>query len=336
MNDTTGKIRFGTVGTGNITHKFLMAALNCEGFALAAVCSRDAQRGAALAEEYGAPRVFTSIEEMASDDSVDAVYIASPNAFHFPQAKRFLENGKHVLLEKPFTSNAAEAEELFRIADGHGVMLAEAIRSAAMPGFLAIREHMHKLGRIHGVYSAKCQYSSRYDSFREGSIANAFRPELSNGALMDIGRYAVCPVVGLFGEPERIMASAHFLHTGVDAFGTALLSYGEAEAVLMYSKVSDSELPFEIQGENGILTAEDVYEFRNARISYRDGSAEDIAPLQEELPMSYEIKEFLKCVRAGSLESEVLSRKQTLQSMRVMDEIRRQTGLSYPADRERL
>ena len=183
MNDTTGKIRFGTVGTGNITHKFLMAALNCEGFALAAVCSRDAQRGAALAEEYGAPRVFTSIEEMASDDSVDAVYIASPNAFHFPQAKRFLESGKHVLLEKPFTSNAAEAEELFRIADEHGVMLAEAIRSAAMPGFIAIREHMHKLGRIHGVYSAKCQYSSRYDSFREGRIANAFRPELSNGAL---------------------------------------------------------------------------------------------------------------------------------------------------------
>ena len=135
MNDTTGKIRFGTVGTGNITHKFLMAALNCEGFALAAVCSRDAQRGAALAEEYGAPRVFTDIEEMASDESVDAVYIASPNALHFPQAKRFLESGRHVLLEKPFTSNAAEAEELFRIADEHGVMLAEAIRSAAMPGW---------------------------------------------------------------------------------------------------------------------------------------------------------------------------------------------------------
>lgn len=329
---TGDRVRLGVVGTGAITHKFLIAAAGCGAFTVTAVCSRDEARGRAFAAEYGAERVFTTPEAMAAGGGLDAVYIASPNALHFRQARCFLEQGVPVLLEKPFTSNAREAEELFRLADEKGVLLLEAIRSAAMPCLRAIRESLPRLGRIRGVYASKCQYSSRYDRFRRGIIENAFKRELSNGALMDIGRYCVCPVAELFGMPEEIRASAHFLSTGVDGAGSAILTYDGMDAILQYSKISDSFAPFEIQGEEGVLTAEDVYEFRSPRIRYRDESIEEIGPFQEELPMRYEAGEFLRCLQEGLLESPVLSRRQTLVSMRIMDRIREQIGLVYPAD----
>ena len=344
-------VRFGVIGTGKITGKFLASAVHCEGFVLSAVCSRNAETGQAFAEEYGAQAVFTNPREMAASGVIDAAYIASPTAKHYEQAKILLENGISVLCEKPFVTNSREAEELIRIAEERGVFVMEAMRSLAMPGFLAVKEYLPSLGKIRRVFSSKCQYSSRYDRFKEGIVENAFIKELSNGALMDIGRYCVAPVIELFGMPEKVMAGAQFLSTGVDAQGTAVLSYGDMDCVLLYSKVSDSLLPFEIQGEDGILTADDIYEFRNVRISYRDGRTEtldldDSDPSEKAasagvddntihvgpLVMTYEIREFLRCVREGQTDSPLVSHAQTLSSMRVMDEIRRQIGLVYPAD----
>ena len=91
-------------------------------------------------------------------------------------------------------------------------------------------ENLQKLGKIRRVTFQMCQYSSRYDKFKNGIIENAFRPELSNGSLMDIGVYCVHPMVKILGKPDRVMASCVKLHNGVDGMGTILASYDEQGA----------------------------------------------------------------------------------------------------------
>ena len=149
---------------------------------------------------------------------------------------------------------------------------------------------------------------------------------------MDIGVYCIHPAIELFGSPKEIIASSQFLASGVDAQGTAILKYENMDAVMLYSKVSNSYLPCEIQGEEGVLTSSDIYDFNNVTIRYRDGSEEVISKPQEMDNICYEIDEFIKLVQQGKTESQLNSHERTLKSIEVMDEIRKQIGLVFPAD----
>ena len=98
-------IRWGIAGPGNIANKFAKAVKNVDGATLAAVASTSQERGNAFAEKYHIPRVFTSYEDMAASDEVDAVYVATPHPFHKGCAQIFLKAKKHVLCEKPVCIN---------------------------------------------------------------------------------------------------------------------------------------------------------------------------------------------------------------------------------------
>ncbi|MCQ4762299.1 oxidoreductase, partial [Alistipes onderdonkii] len=97
------------------------------------------------------------------------------------------------------------------------------------------------------------QYSSRYDKFRQGIVLNAFNPELSNGAMMDIGVYTVYPMVALFGRPLEVEAQGIVLSSGADGQGAINFRYEGMNATVLYSKIANSSLPSEIQGEEGNL-----------------------------------------------------------------------------------
>ena len=112
MNMDDRIIRFGVIGTSEITQVFLKGAKLVEKFKLAAVYSRKEETAREFADKYGVKTIFTSLEEMAKSDEIDAVYIASPNSFHAKQAIIFMKNRKHVLCEKAFASNIKEVEEM--------------------------------------------------------------------------------------------------------------------------------------------------------------------------------------------------------------------------------
>ncbi len=169
---------------------------------------------------------------------------------------------------------------------------------------------------------------------KKGNIENAFKKELSNGALMDLGVYCMHPVIELFGMPDKVTSESEFLETGVDSQGAAILSYQGMNAVIMYSKVSNSNLPFEIQGENGILTASDIYDFAEVKIKFRNGSEEVISQVQGMDNMYYEIDEFIQSVQKEATESLINSLDRSVKVLRVMDKIRKQNGLVFPADNE--
>ncbi|RXT06426.1 Gfo/Idh/MocA family protein [Ammoniphilus sp. CFH 90114] len=326
-------VRFGVIGTNWISEHFIQAARDIDEFSLTAVYSRTKQR----AMEFGAlnniPHTFTDVKELAKSNVIDAVYIASPNSFHMNHALQCMEQGKHVLCEKPLASNTLEVKQMIKSAQDNGVMLMEAVKSSFLPSFQAIQENLHKIGKVRRIVANYCQYSSRYDAYKQGHILNAFNPEFSNGSLMDIGIYCIYPTVILFGKPESIQASSVMLDSGVDGSGSILLKYEEMDAVIMYSKISDSYLPSEIQGENGCIIIDKINQPRKVEIRYRDGRIEDISQPQVDKSMYYEVKAFINLVKKGQLESSLNSHQRSITVMEIMDEVRTQIGLVYPADK---
>lgn len=325
-------VRFGIIGTNWITDAFIEAGKGTEGFELTAVYSRTAERAQAFGDKHHIPLRFASIEEMAASEAVDAVYIASPNALHAEQAIQCVERGKHVLCEKPLASNAAEVKRMIAAAKRNGVLLMEAMKTTFLPNFRAIQDALGRIGRVRRMFAQYCQYSSRYDAYRSGTVLNAFNPSLSNGALMDLGVYCIYPTVALFGVPDEVKANAVMLESGVDGEGSLLLKYGDLEAVLMYSKITQSNLPCEIQGEDGNIVFDRMSEPGSVKVMYRDGRTEELTRPQSEQTMRYEIEAFMEYIRAGKTEPDVNRLETSLATMEIMDEARRQFGLVYPAD----
>jgi scyllo-inositol 2-dehydrogenase (NADP+) len=325
-------IRFGVVGTNWITNKFIEAAKQHPRFTLAAVYSRTEERAREFADQNGAETIFTDLQSMAKSDVIDAVYIASPNSLHAQQAITFLEQGKHVLCEKPIASNAHELKQMITVAQSHDVVLMEAMKNTLVPNFRSLIENVHKIGKIRRYFASYCQYSSRYDAYKEGTILNAFKPEYSNGALMDIGIYCLYPIIVLFGKPEKIQATGVMLESGVDGEGSVLLTYPDMDAIVMYSKITDSSIPSEIQGESGNIVIDKINVPEKVEIRYRDGSFENITQPQSDQSMYYELEEFIQLIESGQKESEVNSLAHSLQVMEIIDECRRQIGVQFPAD----
>ncbi|MCC3376560.1 Gfo/Idh/MocA family protein [Cohnella sp. REN36] len=328
-------IRFGFIGTNWITDRLLEAAKETDGFAAVAVYSRTREKGEAFAAKHGIPHVFDDLAAMASSGTVDAVYLASPNALHAEQAELCMRHGLHVLCEKPLASNAAEVRRMTAAAREHGVLLMEAMKSTFMPNFQAIQANLPKIGRVRRFVGNYGQYSSRYDAYRAGTVLNAFDPALSNGALMDLGIYCIYPAIVLFGIPEAVQANGHLLASGVDGEGSLLLRYPEMEGVVMYSKISNSAMPSEIQGEDGSIRIDQISQPDKVLLRYRDGREEDLSVSQSENTMRYELQAFIDLIRTGRRESEVNTHARSLAVMEVMDEARRQMGLVYPADQAR-
>lgn len=323
-------MRFAVIGSGTIVEKMIAAGKLVKGFELYAVCSRTQERAQAFAQAQGAPRAFDSLDALAACPEVEAVYIASPNYAHCEQTLRMLSAGKHVLCEKPLASNAAEVRRMQACAAEHNVVLLEAMKSVFDPGFDALRRALPLLGKLRRVTASYCQYSSRYDKFKQGIVLNAFNPKLSNGALMDIGVYCVWPVVHLFGMPRNIQATAVKLTGGVDGAGSMLLDYGDFQADLLYSKIADGALPSEFQGEAGSLLVNRISVPQELTLRLRGQQPQTLATVSEPNEMRFEIEAFLRLVanRAGL---ENYSRA-SLETALVMDEARRQTGIVFPAD----
>ncbi|WP_173918351.1 Gfo/Idh/MocA family protein [Halobacillus sp. Marseille-Q1614] len=326
-------IRFGTIGTNFITKLMIEAGSHLESFELRGVYSRTEERAGEFAGEYGAPLTFTSLEALVQSDEIDAVYIASPNSFHVEQAVLAMAHGKHVLCEKPLASNEQEAAQMIAAAQQHGVVFMEAVKSTLMPGFLSIKENLHKIGKVRRYVGSFCKYSSRYDSYREGTVLNAFNPKFSNGSLMDLGVYGIYPMVVLFGSPQNIKANGIRLESGVDGEGSVLAAYEEMEAVIMHSKINHSYTPSEIQGEEGVIIIPNISEPSGVYIQYNDGTTEHLDEKNDFPPMYYEIKEFISLIEKGEKQSDINSHKSSLITSQILEQAREQMGIVYPADK---
>lgn len=325
-------MKFGVIGTSTITERWLDAAKQIEGFELVAVYSRTKNRAEEFAAIHGAKYTFTSLEEMSLNQEMEAVYVASPNSFHAEHSKIMMKAKKHVLCEKPLASNLREVEEMIETANSNKVLLMEAMITSYLPRFQAIRDSLSKIAPIRRFVGSYCQYSSRYDKYKAGEILNAFNPEFSNGSLMDIGVYTIHPLVQILGKPNSIKAHGTMLDSGVDGEGHIAVQYEDCDGILYHSKICDSHLPSEIQGEGGQIIIDKLPLIDRAYIKYRNGECEEIDVSQDKSPMYYETKGFIDLINSNKLESDINSYSISRDVMSILDESRNQIGLKFRAD----
>lgn len=322
----------GIIGTSRIAATFAQAAERCGGYRMEAVYSRGEDTGRAFAREHGIAAAVSSLEGLGAMEQVEAVYIASPNSCHYGQAMAMLRAGKHVLLEKPAAPRAAEFEALAKEARERGLVFLEAMRTAFDPGMEKLEELMGQITPVRRATLEYSQYSSRYDAFKRGEILNAFNPALANAAVMDIGVYVVYALVRLFGEPKEVKGASVFLDNGMEGLGTILARYPGMVGEVLYSKITDMAQDSQIQGERGSLLVDHIA--RPGRIVLRPRKGEEqVFVLEKDLnPLYDEAKAFCRMAETGALKEAEAHQERTLVQLRVMEELRRQSGIWFPGE----
>ena len=324
-------VRFGIIGTGMISGMFCDAVKETDGASVCAVLSRSAERGAEFARENRLVcPVFTDFEEFAGS-GIDAVYVASPNCLHMKHTVDSLSRGLHVLCEKPVASNAGEYDEMRRTAEKNGKVLLEAMRPSHDPCYGIVRDNLPRLGKIRRASLEYCQYSSRYDRFKAGEVLRAFDPSYSNAAVMDIGVYPLAVCVSLFGSPTgEIRSRSVILGNGMEGAGEVILPYGDMTAVISYAKIFDSVNPSVIAGEYGAIKIDKLSSPKKIVFVGRDGNEEVLFTSEKDNNMRFEIRAFADSIEKGTADPKFGD--DTAITMSLIDGIRRQNGILFPAD----
>lgn len=321
-------VKIVTVGTNFVVDYFMDGALNTPEIEVVGACSRSEANAQRVADKYHLPKTYTSMEALAQDPEVDAVYLATPNLCHRDQTLMMLNAGKHVFLEKPAVTCLEDYQMIQSAAHAAGKVLLEAMRPVHGPGLESIRRQLDRLGPIRRVQLHCGKYSSRYTAFRNGEIMNAFDPSLQNSALMDMGVYSVQMLIALFGPPKAISARAIRLHNGFEAEGTIVCEYDGMLADITYGKISDSYRDNEIEGEDGALLFDSVGEPQTLKLYLRgEPGCQVYENVSGAHPMQYEVADFCAAVE-GRLDIRPYQ-QWTEQTIRLMDEARRQTGVVF-------
>jgi predicted dehydrogenase len=245
-------IRLGLLSTANINAQILQGARETDRVDIVAVGSRDGAKAQAYAGEHGLERAHASYEALLADDGVDAVYIGLPNGLHHEWALEALAAGKHVLVEKPYSRRAADAEAAFDVADAAGLVLMEAFMYRHHPQTAAVRELVAG-GAIGRLQAVKTTFTFALDDLTNVRAL----PELDGGALMDVGCYCVSAIRLLAGEPERVSGEQVIGSTGVDmAFHGTLRCADDVVGQFEASFRSPQRQRVEAVGEEGTITVE--------------------------------------------------------------------------------
>lgn len=248
-------MKLGIAGSGMIVKDALTFLKEIREISLEAIYSRSNKNDSVskLCENFSIKKRFDNYEEMLKDENIEVIYIALPNSLHYEFCKKALLNNKHVICEKPFTSNIEQLEELCKLAKENNLMLFEAISNQYIPNYLGIKKQISELGNIKIVECNFSQYSSRYDSFKNGDIIPpVFDINMSGGALMDINVYNIHFVVGLFGMPKSVYYYPN-IEKNIDTSGILIMEYEGFKSVCIGSKDSNAKSSVNIQGDKGYI-----------------------------------------------------------------------------------
>lgn len=347
------RIRFAVVGTSMIADDFIEVIDANPDTRYVGSMGSTPEKSRIVTEAHGGERAFSTIDELCGRNDIDAVYIATPNAIHYEQAFPLIHAGKHVLVEKPISSDTIKARELFDAARRQGVVAMEAMRPVHDPGIAKVRDLLPMIGTVRRATLRYGKYSSRYDELLAGRHTNIFDAKLATGALMDLGVYCVETMVALFGKPDGISCSSVLVSEGreeltggtIDGAGNIIAHYGSSIVNLAYSKVTQDLLPCQIEGESGTIMFDKVDGPTSGEIHLRGTAVRNAAkstarslgdreePIDftaHENNMRFELDDFVACIKGKQDPSVFEAISQT--SLQIMDEARRQCGLRFPMD----
>ncbi len=319
------------LGTGHIAAKMAATLQQMKDVNCYAVASREQIRAEAFAKEWGFKKACGSYEELAADPHVDLVYIATPHSHHYEHARLCILNGKAVLCEKAFTANARQAEALLQLAKERNVFITEAIWTRYMPFSHTIRELVFNgsIGRPH-MLTANLGYPIAYKE----RIA---KPELCGGALLDIGVYPINFARMIFGtDIDDIQSHCVKNNYGVDIQESISFRYANGNmAVMQLTASCANDRQGIISGEKGYIVVDNINNPQQAAIYDSDHQLVKIYDCPSQISgYEYEGQASIDALRRGQLETAAMPHAETLEIMHLLDRLRQQWGVVYPADTE--
>lgn len=323
------KIGWGIIGTGNIAHQFARGLQVVEDAELVAVGSRSQESADAFADEFDVPNRHATYEALAADPEVDAVYIGTPHPMHVHNALLCIEAGKAVLVEKPFTVNERDAQRVMDAGREKGVFVMEAVWTRFIPAMMKIKELVAE-GAIGEVRMVQADFGFRAPFAPEQRL---FAPELAGGGLLDVGVYPMNMAWMMLGQPHSVVSAAHIGESGVDEQAAILFHYPEGQlAVLSCATRTSTQNEAIINGTEGMIRVP-AYWWKAEKFSlHKGGEVEEFEFPFDGNGYEYEARAVGQCIRDGLLESDIMPQSDTLNLMRVLDDIRHQWGLTYPME----
>ncbi len=326
----TNHLRWGILGTGLIADRFVKD-LQLTGHQVCSVGSRTPESAQRFAARFGIANAHGSYESLLADPKVDIVYVATPHPMHASNAMAALNAGKHALIEKPFTVNAAEARAIVDLANAKKLVVLEAMWTRFLPHMLRIREIIASgaLGTDYSVVADHTCDAPDDPAHRLNALA------LGGGALLDLGIYPVSFAWDILGRPEEILTMARFKATGVDAeVATMFRHTGDAISTTISSSDSAGRNVASILGTEARI---DIDAKWYAPTSFRLLDCEDrvIESYVSELPgsgMQFQANEIERLVAEGCLAGDILPPEESVAIMQTLDTITAQIGLRYPGE----
>ena len=326
-------LKVGILGAGGIACAMAKTISQMPSACCFAVASRDLEKARKFAEKWGIKKAYGSYEEMLSDPGVDLVYVATPHSHHYPHVRLCLEHGKHVLCEKAFTVNAAQARELFRIAKDKRLLLTEAMWTRYLPMRGTINEVLRS-----GIVGKPWLLTANL-GYMISDVERLKEPSLAGGALLDVGVYPLNFAAMVFGnDPVSIQGSAVLSDKGVDRQDSITLRYADGRmAVLNATMMGMSDRRGVIDCDNGMLEIVNI----NCPQELRVYNRERVLIASYRAPKcitgyEYEVEACIRALDAGDIECPLMPHAETVRMMEWMDGLRAQFGVRYPEEIEKL
>ncbi|RSK28825.1 gfo/Idh/MocA family oxidoreductase [Bacillus sp. HMF5848] len=321
-------IKWGILGTGGIASTFAKDLAFAKNAERTAVGSRTKESATKFAESHDVSRAYGSYDELLQDSDVDAIYVATPHPFHKENVLACLRAGKAVLCEKPFTVNSRELEEMIQYARENKLFLMEAMWTRFLPPIVKVREWIAS-GEIGDVLLVKADFGFRAPWDPEWRLLN---PALGGGALLDAGIYPVSFASMILGtNPEKILSTAHIGETGVDEQFSIIMSYPSGKTATLNGaiRVGLTNEAY-IHGTEGYIRVPSFLSAKSATLYKNGEEVETFKDDRNSAGYAFEIEEVGKCLSQGLVESSVIPLDESLEIMKIMDQIRAQWGLKYP------
>ena len=320
------RVRIGVLGAAKITPAALLKpAKSVDEADVVAVAARDPERARAFATKRGVARALDSYDALIADPDIDAVYNPLPNGLHAEWTIKALEAGKHVLCEKPFTANAAEAELVAAAAERTGLVVMEAFHWRYHPVAARVLDIVGsgELGELRRVESTMA-----FPLFKSSDIR--WQLDLAGGALMDAGCYTVHQVRTFArSEPEVVRATAKLKSPGVDRVMDAELRFANGVTGRIFTSMWSSKvlaLKVRVVGDRGqidILNATQPQLFHRFTVKTPSGKRRE--RIKGEATYWYQLKAFCAAVLRG--EPTLTPPSESIANMRAIDAIYRAAGM---------
>jgi predicted dehydrogenase len=324
--NSKGKVKWGIIGLGNIAHQFANDLLLIEEAQLDAVASRNLEKAEEFAKNYNCKKAYASYDAIMNDDEIDILYIATPHDSHAVLTIKALQNNKHVLCEKPIALNYNDALQMINASKATNNFFMEAFWTRFNPSF---QETFSKIknGEIGDVKYINADFAFQAEKLEGNRMTDI---KLGGGSLLDIGVYPLFLSYVLLGIPTEILAKSNFHETGADLQTSMILQYDNAQAILHSSFVSLSEMKATINGTKGRIDLNPLWFEAQSYTLIKNNQKTKFKLPTKGKGYTYEIEECHWCIKENRIESEFWSHQNSLELIKIVDEVRNQIGLEYP------